>query len=408
MNSELVRHDLNVSNKQYFKIDDVRHVDMHANYPFIFSNDRLKKDGNVGKYYGIMPNFNTFIENRSKFPNCHEILISHEKLNKYDWINNGRLVFDFDITGNNMNNVPNDFIEQVEETIMEVISDNYKFLDFDILDFVWSSSNNPAKFSKHLTIKNLCFKDWIKMGKDFYKWFSYRWDSKYDWIPSSELIDSQIIRRNASLRMVGSCKLGKNNILTLDDDNFTLADSLIRVYDRNDRKKEQYVSYDNYIEMPEEEEDKHDKPRKNKNHKSNNGIDELFYEQKIYDIAIETFKDYDKNNVFDIGYIKGKFITLLRKSPGICFISNKEHENENAYLIISESKRGYYINFGCYRGCLKDSKKSININFIKKKQKREVPVREKVIMDYDKEYLKELRKKQMNRLSSKYSKTIRL
>ena len=103
------------------------------------------------------------------------------------------------------------------------------------------ASPNPNKFSKHLTVKNCYFDDWIKMSKVFYKLFCIIWDEKYLWIKSHHLIDMQIVRNKASLRMVGSSKLD-GKALKFDNDKHVLTDSLIRIYQKKLREAEQLVT----------------------------------------------------------------------------------------------------------------------------------------------------------------------
>lgn len=103
--------------------------------------------------------------------------------------------------------------------------------------------------------------------------------------------------------------------------------------------------------------------------KVNKNKDELIYDQKIYDIAIEMFKEKDNEQVFNVSCIRGKFIILIRNKASKCWLSGKIHGYGNSYLVINENDVKYFVNFGCYKKCNLKTKTK-NIGFIKKKEKK--------------------------------------
>ncbi|AEQ60731.1 hypothetical protein [Acanthamoeba polyphaga mimivirus] len=368
-----------ITRTKYFKMDDAINSPICSKTVFIIANERITKENRIGRYYTVFPSFKKFLKKRDSYPHCHEIIIDH--------INNktniaGRLVFDFDIkitdssilkdTGLidkndnqpimfnsktlSITKIPLNFKQQIENTIIETIDQYFHDIDKKILEFIWSTSQNPNKFSKHLTVKNLYFDDWITMSKLFYKLFCKIWDNQYYWISSKDLVDSQIVRNKGSLRMVGSTKIN-GYPLVFDNKNHTLPDSLIRIYFRNHREKEQLVTRNNinkdiinqFLESNDDIE----------HHRSIDIIDRHFtkirnpsYDPIIYQKAFEIY-DAIHPNIFKMGKVNGKYLTLIRLKPHKCFLSNKFHEQENAYLYISMSDTTYKISFGCYRFCSK-------------------------------------------------------
>lgn len=343
-----------IINIKYFSIADAINATIQSRTVFIIANERLKTNGEIGRYFTVFPNFKTFLAKREKYKHCHEIFIDH--------VNNkpnpaGRLVFDFDIKKDEVDEIPDDFKDIIELTILDVIETYYDNVNTDIIEFVWSTSTNPKKFSKHLTVKNLYFDDWISMCKIFYQLFCIIWDQKYLWISSDKLIDFQIVRKNTSLRMVGSSKID-GYPLVFDDPKHKLTDSLIRIYFRNQREKEQLITRKNI----------------NKNVFENVLIDDStesfeyeqfyhidlnpkkaiapFYESDVYDKAFEIVNIVCPE-MFRIGKINGQVMTLIRKKPGKCILSDRFHEHENAFVVISITDDSYFIRFGCFRFCSK-------------------------------------------------------
>lgn len=309
--------------------------------------------GSVGRTYTVFSRFNDFLKHRNNFEHCHELIIDHA--NNQPNIA-GRLVFDFDIKYDKNITIPSNFKKQVERTIISSINKFYDDVDIDRLQFVWSTCKNKTKLSKHLTVKNLYFEDWIFMTKQFYQLFSLMWNKKYDWICSNKLIDLQIVRKNASLRMVGSNKIG-GNILKFDDLEFILTDSLIRIYSKQDKKAEQLVTMDQLNKSA----------KCINNNKSvvikpttkyiglNAVVEDPVYDMAVYNKAFEMLNIIRKG-AFKMGKINGNRIDILRVNKCKCILSDTVHDNENAFLIVIKSELYYQVRFGCYRYCNEDYK----------------------------------------------------
>lgn len=226
-----------LATQKYFDLEEARCALVDCpKKAFIFGCEKKKADGSVGRVFYCFPNFQMFLKNRAKFPHCHEYLVSHANIRPEK---RGRLVFDFDLPLD----IPDDFRDQIEDGILAVIHEHYVDIDIDVLDFVWSHCKSDVKTSKHLTVKNMWFKDWHPMSHTFYYLFTKWWDANHTWIAGIDLIDFNVVKNNTTLRMVGSSKIGKNNKLELDEpDRYTLVDSLIRVYLDSDMETEQVIT----------------------------------------------------------------------------------------------------------------------------------------------------------------------
>jgi hypothetical protein len=334
---------------QFHKLQNAIDYDIDSKNPYIISHEYEKSNGKSGRYFYLLPSFNFFKKYRKLFPHAHEILATHSKLPERK---DGRLVFDFDIK-NEYRHVKNRFVDIMEKIIWEVIEENYCDLDLEKIKFVWSTSNNPNKFSKHLTIKNFCFTNWINGAKLFYYLLREKWnDLKYDkWISIDEVIDFQIIRKTGSLRMTGSSKI-TGCLLTIDDPEFTLHDSLIRPM--IDINKEQYVSKLNIVaSLRHRYQISEKKLQKNLSKNTSSKIiqEELRYPLKYY---YQAFEEIDKlqPDVFSIRKFIGNRVELRRLKSSTCLLSKRLHESDNAYIIIYLDYF-FRINyrFGCYRNC---------------------------------------------------------
>jgi hypothetical protein len=358
MTNTVDEHNKLITAIKYFSIKDALKAPILSKTVFIIANERVTKSEHIGRYYTVFPTFKEFLKNREKYKHCHEILVDHNN-NKPNPA--GRLVFDFDIkTINNKKDSPKDgfiipkkFKIQIENTIIEVIEKYFNDINIDCLEFIWSTSQNPKKFSKHLTVKNLYFDNWINMSKIFYQLFCIVWDETYLWIKSSKLIDFQIVRNRGSLRMIGSTKIG-GYPLTFDNENHKLTDSLIRIYLKKQKEDEQMVTKDNInksvfenvlcddiSETSEQFITINFQPKK---------TEKPAHDKEIYIKAYEIYNIISPG-VFKMGKINGEVLSLIRIKANKCLMSGKIHEQENAFLIINRKEYEYSVNFGCYRFC---------------------------------------------------------
>ncbi len=370
MSDKIIQYNKSVTLTKYFKMDDAIKSPIKSKTAFIIANERSTSSGGIGRYFTVFPSFNDFLSVREKYKHCHELLVDH--------INNkenlaGRLVFDFDIkniddddsdddnkcnTNKKCVRVPKNFVDQIEDTVIEVVEQYFNGVDANRLEFIWSQSRNPNKFSRHLTVKNLYFDNWIDMSRTFYKLFCVVWDNTYYWIKSSALIDFQIVRNRGSLRMVGSSKIG-GYPLVFDNPEHKLTDSLIRIYLKSHRKKEQMVTKNNInpsvfenilFEEFDETSEQHYTISSNPVR-----IEKPAYDNEIYNKAFELYNSIDPGT-FKMGKINGMYLSLIRNKDkkSKCLLSGNKHQSENAFLKIFKREAEYSINFGCFRFCHRD------------------------------------------------------
>lgn len=343
----------------FYRISEAIESDNDGDEPYIIAHEKLKFNGEVGRYYIVFDSYDEFIEARDDYPNAHELLVTHKKNTEKTY---GRLIFDFDIDKKYYDKkywVHPNFKKQVEENIIDTVNEYYANVNTDNIIFIWSTTNNEKKFSKHLTVKGLCFDNWVQMSKVFYELFSLLWDEKHLWIGSDKLFDKQVARRGGSMRMVGSSKIG-GKMLTLDDD-FAFEDSLIRPVVNVD----DFISHENYnIDKIEKDLELSFDEKTNtfvKGQYENIQGCEVFNVttmENIVDTAFNLINSLSPN-VFAIGKFNSNCVSLFRHQPAPCIISGKYHENENAYMIITKFSNYWSVRYGCYRNC--GSKKTVSI-----------------------------------------------
>lgn len=371
---EIDEYNEKITEKKFYKLDDAINCNILSRTAFIIANERFTNNKTIGRYYTVFPSFRNFLQNRQYYPHCHELFVDHAN-NKANL--GGRLVFDFDIKNIV---VPDKFKQIVENFIEKVISEYFHHVDSKLFVYVWSTSVNKNKFSKHLTVKNFYFNDWMKMSKIFYNLFQNMWDKSTDpdhtWISGRDLIDMQIVRNRASLRMAYSSKLDGTPLI-LDNKSHHFIDSLIRIYFKNDRLAEQTVTFQNLRDDIIDEQNKIEEENEYYTHKyyisastvkrdSKPVFDNKIYET-AYNILNEFLKSNNKKTVFKKGRISGSVLGLLRSNPDRCILSGKCHEAENAFLVITRNTDPkkffcgieYHIRFGCFRYCSKHKTKIV-------------------------------------------------
>lgn len=358
----IVEHNKKITDTKYFTIKDSIRAPIKSKTAFIIANERTTKDGSIGRYFTVFPTFQNFLDNRDKYEHCHEILVDHIK-NKSNLA--GRLVFDFDIKNEK---IPKNFKDQIEDVVIEVVENFFNDVDINKLEFIWSTSQNPTKFSKHLTVKHLYFDNWINMSKIFYQLLCLIWDEKYFWIKSNKLIDFQIVRNNGSLRMVGSSKINGYPLI-FDNPEHKLTDSLIRIY--NQSEIEQIITKENIDEnvftnilCETKSEPNENHPQDTRNNFCSNKIIEPLYVEQVYQKAYQIYNTINPG-VFKMGKISGDRVSFIRIKPYKCLLSGKIHTQENSFCRITKDDEFYYVYFGCYRYCY--NKKMILIGTVSTK-----------------------------------------
>lgn len=318
---------------------------------------------------------------RGDYPNAHEVVWDRYTGGKQQ----GRLIFDFDFSqpwaGVKPNFVPKDFQRRVEEVVVMTFNKFYSDVDVSKFVFIWLVSDTEEKWSKHLVVKNAFFShDWKVQLSTFYNLFlSVAQKSGYFSItPFEALIDSQVARNYATMRMCGSSKIG-GKVLTLESpSDASFEDTLIQLHSYRTIRSEQAITEAQlrkdvlsqiFYDQPEEV--MKDKFMKGacvnchidlSSYYETNGINITHDDGvKAYEAFCREYCDHfkvAKQDAFSMGQITSQYIELKRLKSAPCMISDKVHDNENACLIMTE----FSVQFYCRRDCVgSDGSKCVRI-----------------------------------------------
>ena len=217
------------------------------------------------------------------------------------------------------------------------------------------------------------FDNWIEQCKVFYKIFTRVMYNKEECVGKyfssyirtiNDFLDIQVPRTHGTFRMLYNRKLKKDSHkLKLDEpDKYNFYDSLIQIYRGIDLKSEQKIGCRN-LNLPKLDGYLKDKDKKDyvisqildntktlgssvkyKN-KIISDLDLSGREKEIMDL----FQPFN-GNIFSFRSCRGNIIELNRIISAPCLISQKQHENENAKLVVTDN----CIMFKCYRKCEMD------------------------------------------------------
>lgn len=400
---------------EFFSLESAKRVFKSRTkpYPFLIAHecyepyiDNLTKENKIRnrKFYAF-DDIESFLYSRSMYPHAHEIVF-----NRFSEKQQGRLVFDFDyeeswhgipkiVNGELEGFVPPDFHERFENLIKKTFQKFYVDVDVSRFDFIWLVSkkilqdetvDSTEKWSKHLIVKNAYFaSNWKVQMQMFYQLLlTIAYDEKIfpEMLNLEKLVDVQVARSNATMRMCGSTKYGKNNVLQLDKRSGIFGDSsmgeqshlqrsfydtLIQLYRKEEIDGEQYIA-ENQLSHKE----LHAVPPER-------AISNEFFREamkiinidlngpKIYSsetlterqvaLAIKCLEMYHElvkiPNPFQMKDVGGSRIDLKRTSPGKCLLSGRIHEHENAYMIVYMNE----VRLFCHRGCKLNGQNFIQI-----------------------------------------------
>lgn len=407
--------------RKYFKLDQaLEYRSRVAPFPFIIAHECWEPffdENGVQQYrereYYAFEDVETFLDRRHHYPHSHEVVANRGAHAQ------GRLVFDFDVEEKYWVNpdtkirtfVGPSFQADVEETIKKTLRRYYRDVDISRLRFVWLSSANPKKYSRHLIVNGVYFcNNWVAQLQTFYTLFrltAYR-DSTFTYIPHDKLVDTQVARNKATMRTLHSSKMNRpsqpssppkpaGKALTVEcvsmavevdegeevdeeeekkkvrkiwivkrgkeaEEDVTFYDTLICLYRQVDARKEQYVKdsqllIDKVLALRPVD-DVEDGILKN--------IPQLklALEAKLYDhvdqeLTEECLEYLEKlGDQYTVRECKEGMITLTRAEPGRCPISGKEHHSDGGYVTVSADG---WVRFHCFRGCQDQHKKAYKV-----------------------------------------------
>jgi hypothetical protein len=312
-----------------------------------------------------------FIQRRDDYPNSHEVIWDRYVPEKQQ----GRLIFDFDFeepwAGVKPNFVPKDFEKRIQEIVVLTFNKFYINVDTSKFVWVWLVSDVEHKWSKHLIVKHAFFShDWKSQSAIFYNLFlSTAAKSGYFPItPFEKLVDTQVARNAATMRMCGSSKIGGKVLRLESPKDATFEDTLVQLHSYKVSKNEQQITEAQlkkdvlshlFFEKPEEV--MKDRFLKNSCEKCHIDLssyyetsDVIVTQEKTRE-AFEAFEaqhceffNVTKQDVYALGSTLSQYIVLKRLKSAPCMISGKVHDAENACLIVNENSVLFY----CRRDCV--------------------------------------------------------
>lgn len=228
--------------------------------------------------------------------------------------------FDIDISDKSVSiESANEMIDDLKRSILldERIREN------DILIF---SSNGLDKISFHIIINNWCLMDYNSN-----KVYCHRVINNMK-SPLRKFIDENVYKSVQQLRTFSSTKRGV--------DRFKIIESK---HDFNINKNERLNLFNTILASLVS------------NTKSSKILEYTEVIKRVYnselgdlsdeDISIINNLDFIKDGTFTIGEINGRIIPLKRTRPSFCKLCDRDHQNENPYLVFSENN----IIFHCRR-----------------------------------------------------------
>lgn len=318
---------------------------------------------------------------RNDYPNAHEVIWNRYSSDKQQ----GRLIFDFDFdtpwAGVKPNFVPKDFENRIQEVIVSTFLKFYTNVDTSKFVWVWLVSDTQDKWSKHLVVKNAFFShDWKSQMVIFYNLFlsMASRSGHFPITPFEKLIDAQVARSAATMRMCGSSKIGGKVLRLESPTNATFEDTLVQLHSYKTIKNEQNITESQlrkdvlsqlFFESPEEVmKDRFLKAGCEKSYVDLSSYyknEDFIVSQEIAREAFEAFEsqycehfNVMKQDVFALGSASSQYIVLKRLKSAPCMISGKVHDAENACLIVNNNS----IQFYCRRDCVdKDGSKCVRI-----------------------------------------------
>lgn len=377
-----------VATKYYNLEQALKHKTNSGTIPFLIAHEVQEpykaRDGTEQlrtRVYYAFENIMEFQNVRNEYPHAHEIVWDRFISGKQQ----GRLIFDFDFkepwAGIKPNFVPQDFEKKIEEMVILTFEKYYTNVDTSRFIFVWLVSDVTTKWSKHLIVKNAYFStDWKIQSMVFYNLLiaTIQERSTFVLTPIESLIDQQVARANATMRLCDSSKIGGNTLRLESPKNANFFDTLIQLYRREDIRVEQEIPdiclrKDLLTELFYNEPEKVMKNRFIKFACEKSYIDlSSYYEADTHIVTREeasnAFQLFERQYCEETGnksqtmFIQngtsGCFVNLKRIRSGPCWLSGKTHDSENAYLAVSKNA----IHFFCHRGCVtKEGMKGIMI-----------------------------------------------
>jgi hypothetical protein len=227
----------------------------------------------------------------------------------------------------------------------------YTDINPSALTFTWTKSESKGKYSRHLIVKGHHFEtDWVKQSRIYYDLFELvaKQSGKFSYIKNENIVDKQVARENATMRMPYNSKIDGPRLLFVDN-KASFYDGLIGLYRREDMFSEQSVR-DNY-NMENIKLYAKDVYNKHFNFVDLNEIKvkTTLKQPTVVEAKVNKIIREKLNDAFEISKIDGDRIDLIRIKADECYIDKEKfHEQENAFMFFMKNNQ---YKFFCRREC---------------------------------------------------------
>lgn len=374
--------------KFYGSVESMRSHPPPYSDPFILQWEIPQPRDKVERKYVVFDGISEYLKyhTEGRYTTCHEVFLS-QGYNADDDVY-GHPAFDIDMklpkesepasTAKELYErvgLPEHWMDMLQEDILHILIRQYPAMKDIILHahcigessigkediqglnpWIWMSSPSLEKVSKHLVVGRICFSMWRTQMKLLVKELLALKKSY------TSAIDEGILRKLGSLRLPLNHKRHKygnpsmnglpivekiSPTLVFDDPTHKFTDGVILIHDANmytmkngivltpsdlaPEYQQQLVNVYGIYQAPSLVGDTDDST-----HESDHELVSAFIRvDKLYHTGLK------------IGKLSGKYLPLIRKSPGTCPISGRKHDGDNAYIFKKEGR----VFFACHRGC---------------------------------------------------------
>ena len=279
---------------------------------FLIAKDKVIKSGKVVKQYAVFTSKEDFYKWQSKIP--------MDKRNFYELIPTDKFrkpYFDIDLKYSE-HKMTEEQGKQLMDTVMLAISEELLKLEIkdSVYGFLLLNASTPEKLSYHIIIDGLYHNNNMEAGT-FFRMINEHLPED---IRKANILDSAPYGVFQCWRMLDNSKINKNNKLTIVHDEAYEGIPDEQIFYRTLATNVQGCTPIPIVMKP--------KPAKR-----------IMAPRELapgeYSKAIDLWSKHPMSEQFEVeGLMKGYLITLKRKCKGVCTIHNKQHDSENAFLIL--------------------------------------------------------------------------
>jgi hypothetical protein len=367
-----------LSGVRYFRLENaLEYRSRSSPFPFIIAHEcreeYLDEKGEpqmrMREYYAF-DSVHSFLSVKHSFPHSHEVVFPRT----FDQKQRGRIVFDFDIeeewyeSERGRRFVSPSFYQDVERTAKKTLRTFYSEIDVSKFRFIWLKSANRKKYSRHLIICGLfLFSDWVSQLGTFYSLFMLvaKRSGLFYYIPIEKLVDVQVARKNATMRMLGNSKIGGSPLVAEGEEPVSFYDSLIQPFRHEDLCESEMVGegkllMDKVSALCENAGDEVERKILSNIPQLKKALfSAIRYETASLELTEECLEYLSiLEGRYEVREVEEGRILLNRVEAGPCPVSGKgNHASDGGFIAVS---REGYVRFYCFRGCVsKGGKKGL-------------------------------------------------